>query len=202
MLYSTLEILASQLDAYLTNNTLSQSMVEVGNVAAIDDPPTNQGNSLDGKVILSLLHTEEEATLRNEVHYKKIASYTHYQNPPTFLNLYVLFSVNIAPYKESIRQLSRIIEFFQGKRMFNQQNTPISQNLSIGIEPGEEFKFTLDLFSLSLEASVNLWSNLNSKQLPSVIYKVRVTPIERKRVIEQRRVIFEHQLNNEKNYTP
>ena len=172
-------------------------MVVVGNVANVDDP--NQGNSLDEKVILSLINAEEESTLRNELYYQKSNNSTFYQNPPVYLNLYLLFSVNITPYKDAIRQLSKVVEFFQGKRFFNQNNTPITVDMDVDIAVGEEYKFSADLFSLSLESSVNLWSNLNSKQLPNVIYKIRVAPVERSSITATRGVILENQLNYQEN---
>ena len=194
MIYEALQIITNQLNDYLANGSTTPVAV-VANVADTDF--SDAVEDLAEKVIVSLLNLEEEETLKNGPYYTKESGSTIYHNAPIHLNVYLLVSVNITPYKEAIRQLSRVIEFFQGKHLFTQNNTPITPDMDVTLEAGESFRFMMDFYSLSLEGSINLWSNLNSKRLPCVYYKLRILEIQRSSITEERGVIYENQLNHQ-----
>lgn len=73
-----------------------------------------------------------------------------YKNSRLYLNLYLLFSVNLSNYEESLKQLSLIIRFFQYRNIFSSVTHPA---LPAGIE-----KLTLVLHTVSFQEQNNLWS--------------------------------------------
>lgn len=91
-------------------------------------------------------------------------------NPELRLNLYLLFAANFTDYLTSVTYLSATIGFFQGRNVFNRENTPAMDE---GI-----VRFAVDLYSLNLEQQNHLWGYLGGKYLPSVVYKVRLVRIQ------------------------
>ena len=131
------------------------------------------GQTNINEIGLTLINIEEEPSLKNKNPYIKISEFDIAKiNPPIYLNLYILISAYFGDteenYKEALKNLSRVVRFFQGKPVFTHLNSP---ELDEGIE-----KILVELVSFSFEQQNNLWSALGGKFLPSVIYKLR--PIE------------------------
>ena len=102
------------------------------------------------------------------------------------LNLYLLFSANNATYKESLKSVSKLIQFFQGKKIFTQDNTNFKKEdemLNV-----KNFRFIVDLFTPSFEELNFIWGTLGGKQYPSVIYKVSLIEIERDNILRKGQV--------------
>jgi len=195
MIYQALKLIAVELNEYMDAITsASDDLVTLGNIALFD----NKGeagvgsNSLEEKVLVTLVNLQEEKTLKN-LPAHKINSFneTEYKNPPVMLNLIVLFSVTSTNYQNALIYLSRIISFFQHKRSFTNQNTPIP-TATPQIESMENFKLVLDIFSPSFEETNYLWGTLGGKQFPSVLYKVRLVGLEREEVIKETRGLIEN----------
>jgi hypothetical protein len=128
------------------------------------------GQTNISEIGLTLINIEEEPSLKNKNPYIKISEFDIAKiNPPIYLNLYILISAYFGDteenYKEALKNLSRVVRFFQGKPVFTHQNSP---DLDDGIE-----KILVEMVSLSFEQQNNLWSSLGGKYLPSVIYKIR-----------------------------
>ena len=92
------------------------------------------------------------------------------REPVLRLNLYVLLAANFKDYKEGLKYLSFLLVYFQSHPSFTAQEFP-------GLDPRLE-KLTLELLSLSFEQLNQVWAFLGAKQLPSVLYKVRLVVLE------------------------
>jgi hypothetical protein len=128
--------------------------------------------------VLSLLHTEEETTMKNMLNHEIEGTKVVYKNNKVHLNLYIMFSANRNDYKESLKSVSKVVEFFQSKRIFTQSNTNFDRDLD-GMDQIGNFKFTVDLFTPSFEEMNFIWGTLGGKQYPSIIYKISLLEVER-----------------------
>ncbi|MGB0949108.1 MAG: Pvc16 family protein, partial [Marinirhabdus sp.] len=160
-------------------------VVTLDNIALWESPDSN---AMNDKIVVSLLNLDEEPTLRNNPNKRFQNGQTVYQNTPVNVNLYVLFSSNRSTYSKSLTSLSEIIQFFQGKRVFNQTNTPKNPTVS-ALDALSEFSFTTTLFTPTFEQLNYVWGTLGGKSLPSVLYKVSLIPIERTSVQKKAPVI-------------
>lgn len=176
MIYETLQIIKEQIEKYFSDIGLNRS-IELQNISFIDNVNDDE-RGLNEKLILSLIRLEEEVTLKNSSHIKINDNKSEYRNPPVHLNLYLLISANFKDYETSLITLSKSIEFFQGKKVFNASNTTYNRD-NVAIEVLNDFRFNLEIYSPSFEELNNIWGTLGGKQLPSVIYKIQLIEIER-----------------------
>ncbi len=181
MIDNALNLIKDALNSYLSSKHGEADRVVMDNVAMLD----GNGSSLEDKVIISLVNIEEERafksakTLMNTV---VADNNVTYEKRPAFLNLYILICPNLQggtpsgqKYLDSLRLLSSIVRFFQNKNYFTAQNSP-------GASDFENFKLTMDMYSLTLEQINHLWGSLGGKQLPFVMYKARVVELEDKHI--------------------
>lgn len=126
-----------------------------------------------GKVACTLVNLEEERITNHKFRSSSNGNFQAQRNPELLFNLYVLFAVNPktnqGSYGESLRLLSRIVAFFQGKPTFNHQNTP---SMSAALD-----ELNVEMFPMSIEHQNNLWASLGAKYLPSALYKIRMVAI-------------------------
>ncbi|MBW1297695.1 DUF4255 domain-containing protein [Aquimarina litoralis] len=176
MIFEVLQIITEEINNFF-NVEIEEKPVSLDNIAFIESEG-NENSNTNNNVILSLLHTEEEITLKNILNHQIEGTKVVYKNNKIHLNLYLMFSANRSDYTESLKSLSKIIEFFQSKRIFTQSNTSFDRELD-GMDRIKDFKFTVELFSPSFEEMNFIWGTLGGKQYPSVIYKVSVLEIER-----------------------
>lgn len=176
MIFEVLQIITEEVNNFF-NIEIEEKPVSLDNIAFIESE-TNDNANTSNNVILSLLHTEEEATLKNIRNHQIEGTKVVYKNNKVYLNLYIMFSINRSDYTESLKSISKIIEFFQSKRIFTQSNTSFDRELD-GMDKVKDFRFTVELFSPSFEEMNFIWGTLGGKQYPSVIYKVNVLEIER-----------------------
>lgn len=188
MIERSLVFLRDQINAYLFG-IINSNKVALGHLL-------NQSgqNNID-EIGLSLINIQEEPSTRNKNPYKKLSDESiAKKNPPIDLNVYVLvtsyFGDTEENYREALKNLSRVVRFFQGKNVFNQQNSP-------GLDEDIE-KIVVELVSLSFEQQNNLWASLGGKYLPSVIYKVRLIEIERDEILSEGPPIEEIEVKSEK----
>ncbi|WP_108802505.1 DUF4255 domain-containing protein [Aquimarina sp. Aq107] len=176
MIFEVLQIITEEVNNFF-NIEIEEKPVSLDNIAFIESE-TNDNQNTSNNVVLSLLHTEEEATLKNILNHQIEGTKVVYKNNKVHLNLYIMFSTNRSDYTESLKSLSKIIEFFQSKRIFTQSNTIFDREVD-GMDKIKDFRFTVELFSPSFEEMNFIWGTLGGKQYPSVIYKVSVLEIER-----------------------
>jgi hypothetical protein len=92
-------------------------------------------------------------------------------NPQLKLNLFVLFTANFdSNYTESLKFISYVIRFFQGKSVFTTENTP-------ALDP-EVKKIIVELHPMSFEQQNYLWGMVGGKYLPSALYKFRLLVVQ------------------------
>lgn len=187
MIYEAIQIISEQLNNYLTSAGLS-NLVTLQNVAMLETSEDN-ASKLNGKVILTLINLEEESTLRNLPNYKVIDKQTtEYRNPPVNMNIYLLVSANCNTYTNSLRSISKTIEFFQGKKVFTSENTTYEEKEDFDVLGS--FKLIVELYTASFEQLNHVWGTLGGRQLPSVIYKIQLVEIDRKALLGAEKVIL------------
>jgi hypothetical protein len=184
MIFEVLQVIKEEVNGYFEGNPVS-----LDNIATIDSD-TGDGNNGASDIILSLLNMQEEVTLKNVPNSYINGTKVTYKNPKIYLNLYILFSANSNTYEESLKSISKIIEFFQAKKVFTQDNTSYDRDLE-GMEKLKNFKFNVDFFTPSFEELNYIWGTLGGKQYPSLIYKVSVLEIERNVTAKEGPVIIE-----------
>jgi len=172
MIDQALKFICNQADAFLRQKLDPENhnpFLDLANIA-VNPSGENSAGGLKNGSFLSLVNIQEERMLKNPENFSRaMDGSVLYRNPRIYLNLYILFSVNLSSYEESLKQLSVIIRFFQFKNVF----TPLSDpSLPSGIE-----KLILTLHTLSFQEQNNLWAILGSKYLPSVLYQMRVLPL-------------------------
>lgn len=187
MIYETLQILKEQLEKYFTEIGLGK-IIALDNIALWGSGDNNDEKKVEGKVVLSLLKIEEETTMKNTPHFEVKDNKTAYKNQPVNLNLYLLISANCDTYDKSLRSISKIIEYFQGKKVFTSTNTVYNRN-NIAFEELNYFRFNLELFSPSFEEQNHIWGTLGGRQLPSVIYKIQLVQIDKDKKLASSEVI-------------
>ncbi|WP_161964378.1 DUF4255 domain-containing protein [Mucilaginibacter endophyticus] len=191
MIYQTLSFLTEQLNNYLKttdgNSGLSSTFTQLKNVAHLSD---DEIKGLEN-VLVTLVNLSEEFTMKNMPNYVRNGDDINYRNAPMYLNLYVLFSACLhSSYEKSLIFLSHIVEFFQGKNTFTQQNSPTTK---VGLG---DFRLILDIYSPTFEQANYLWSTLGGKQFPYVLYRVRLVEILRDNVTESRGIIKKIELSD------
>jgi len=137
----------------------------------------DEGAKVEGKVVMSLIRIEEEASLKNLPNYKIKNDKTEYRNTPVHLNLYILIAANCDFYDKSLSYISRCIEFFQGKTVFTAGNT-VYNRTNVAMQVLNEFKFVVGLYTPGFEELNHIWGTLGGRQLPSALYKVQLIRIE------------------------
>ena len=90
--------------------------------------------------------------------------------PELKINLYVLFAANFKQYEEALKYISYVLMYFQSHSVF----TPEQYS---DLDPRIE-KLTAELQSLNYEQLNQIWTFIGGKQLPSVIYKVRMVSLQ------------------------
>lgn len=184
MIFETLSILSEEVDAYLGGG-----VIVIENITAIDEPADAGGAPVINKVVMTLLNIEEEKTLKNFPNAALQNGRMKYKNPSVNVNLFVLFSANRSLYTKSLSDISKVIEFFQGKRVFTQSNTIFKRQ--VPLDNVGNFHFTAELYTPTFEELNFIWGTLGGRQLPSVLYKLSIVEIERGNVIGEAGAISE-----------
>lgn len=177
MINETLKFISDEVNSYLSLKLgiNTDPRLVLGNISRAMDNDVPGVNSLANRAILSLVNVEEDRVAKQQENYVKTDSGITYKNPPTYINLYILFAVNRTEYNDSLKWLAYIIQFFQYQNVF----TPISHpTLDEKIE-----KLIVDLYTLNFEQINHLWSTMGGKYIPSVLYKVRQITINEDAVV-------------------
>jgi len=161
MIDHVLGTIVADLNSYLMRRLESEeSIVELSALVNLDGSVAFRGQN---KVLCSLVAVQQDRSTYNVPLSKKSL-----KNPPVQLNLYVLFSAyyQAANYRQSLKSLSSVIAFFQGKQVFTSQNTP-------GLHQDAE-KISVELFNFDLKELSRFWTAFGVKHLPSVLYRLRL----------------------------
>lgn len=188
MIGLALKLLRDELSNYVFQNkrpgdSITQDDIILHNIALIESD--NQAD-LSNKIVITLVNTEEESTLKNNSNVLKTIKRIKYVEPPVFLNLYILISSTLGQdlqdaYEFALNRLSLVIQFFQAKKSFTIKNSPfttISGDSNIPQETKDELKLKVELYTLTFEQINHLWGSLGGKQVPSAMYKIRLVSIK------------------------
>lgn len=181
-------LIRDELSRFIVNNKRNDDQIVAGDIllANIAELENTEFLDLRNKVVITVVNIEEESTLKNRPNYIPNASGTGkaYNQPPVSVNLYVLFSATLGDtvnaYEFALHRVSLVIEFFQSKRLFTVQNSPQSV---VGQDPAftplerEILRLAPELYTLTFEQINHLWGALGGKQVPSVMYKIRLVEI-------------------------
>ncbi|HEU4717589.1 MAG TPA: DUF4255 domain-containing protein [Bacteroidia bacterium] len=169
MVDKALYFLRQELNSYLKLKTGDDNKVTL--TAIVDQ----SGRTVvpDNSIGMMAVNVEEERMYRSQAPQTVISNGQYaFANPELKLNIYVLFAGNHTDHREALVLLSYVIQFFQAKNVFDNQESP---QLGDAIE-----KLIVDLFSLSFEQQNQLWASLGAKYMPSVVYRMRMLIINEK----------------------
>lgn len=188
MIGLALKLLRDELSNYIFQNkrpgdSITQDDIILHNIALMD---SDTQADLSNKIVITLVNTEEESTLKNSSNILRTPNGVKYVEPPVFLNLYILISSTLGQdlqdaYEFALGRLSLVIQFFQAKKSFTIKNSPfttISSDSNIPQETKDELKLNVELYTLTFEQINHLWGSLGGKQVPFAMYKIRLVSIK------------------------
>lgn len=167
-----LRYLADEINNYYPAVPSIEKFAKLGNIGRLESATNASNAELQKKVILTLVNIGEEMTLKNNPHYIRRGETLQKRNPILYLNLYVLISCADDDYENALTKISHVVSFFQEKNRFTSQtaSSPFPSDLVD--------KIMLDLYSLNFEQMNHLWGVLGGKYHPSVLYRLRLVPIQ------------------------
>ncbi|MEL6917899.1 MAG: DUF4255 domain-containing protein [Bacteroidota bacterium] len=194
MIGLALKLLRDELSEYIVRNrrpgdTIIQDDVILHNIALMEG---DAAADLSNKIIITLVNSEEESTLKNNSNAVRTINGIRYIEPAVFLNLYVLISSTLGQdlqdaYEFALHRLSLIVQFFQAKKTFTVQNSPfttISNDNNIPQETKDQIRLNVELYTLTFEQINHLWGSLGGKQVPFAMYKIRLVKIQENTTVE------------------
>ena len=119
----------------------------------------------------AVVNIEEERTLKSQEPDATLVNGRQVLLPAELkVNLHIIFVANFQTYDIGLRQLSWVLTFFQSHPGFRRSQYP---NLDARIE-----RLSAELLSLTYEQLNQLWAAIGGKQLPSVLYRVRLVALQ------------------------
>ncbi len=176
MIDNVLDVIKEEVDTFVKLKMKDSREQYIQLVPVIDQD--GKSSVTENTICMSLVKIEEDkVNMSNGAEVEYTPNGPQYYNPPVKLNLYVLFSAATSDgqeknYKEALKRISRVIEFFQAKNVFNSANTPM---LDTGVG-----KLTAELHNMNMEEQNNLWSMLGGMYRPSVLYRFRALMVQEK----------------------
>jgi hypothetical protein len=169
MLDIALKFINDELNAYLNTKTgvvsteiiqLSKLVDEVGKYAFGE-----------GTVASTIINIEEERIFKAQLQeYTYVKGQHVVMEPELKLNLHILFAANFKLYDQALKFISYILTYFQSHPSFTSEEYP-------ALDPRIQ-KMNIELQSLNYEQLNQVWGFIGGKQLPSVIYKVRLVTLQ------------------------
>ena len=168
MIELALQFVKAELDTFIPLTTGSDTVkVKLSNIVNDLGKYAFEQNLIGASVI----NIEEERTLKAHLPQYTYLNGKHViREPELKLNLYVLFAANFQVYDEALKYLSIILTYFQSHPSFTQDEFP---SLDSRIE-----KLTLELQSPTFEQWNQIWGANGGKQLPSILYKMRMVILQ------------------------
>jgi len=187
MIDIALILLRDELTSYINVSKNDNSVVvNIDNIGLLE--PGGGSSSLSDSIIITLVNIEEESTLKNQSAVRRpFINNATYQNPPVYLNLYVLFTSNYSGtnYPLALKRLSYIIQFLQSKNSFSVASSISAGSIDLSQSDISDLKFTLELYTLTFEQINHLWGSLGGRQVPFAMYKLRLVAITDRAIIRE-----------------
>jgi hypothetical protein len=194
MIDAVITLLQKELENYLAYKDSSATVV-TDNIGMLE---TTNGDKLSNNIVITVVNVEEESTLKNQPayrHYQAPLGPTAYENAPVFLNLYVLFTSNYwgDKYIYALQRISYVIQFLQSKNTFSFGASTAGQ---FSDDPDiVSVRFTMELYTLTFEQLNHLWGSLGGRQIPFVMYKLRLVGLTERNVFGKMPLIQEIDTN-------
>ena len=184
MIDTALILLREELTNFLSAKKDTATVI-VDNIGLFETPG---GAGLAENIIITLVNVEEENTLKNQSALKRpIGGSALYMNPPVNLNLYVLFSCNYTGthYNLALKRLAYVIRFFQAKNIFSLASSISGGSFNLEEQDIVDLKFTMELYTLTFEQINHLWGSLGGRQMPFVMYKLRMVSLTERSLLRE-----------------
>ena len=212
MIHDAISLIRKELVVYLAAHGYSpesnaDTMVVVENIALFE---SNSPANLDDKIVFTLVNIEEESTLKNVPYQKRNGGNTaRYENPPVYLNLYLLITScnktagqNDKNYLDALEKLSHVIRFFQGKNAFSMASSSSPDLTKFANDDLVNMSIKAELYTLTFEQINYLWASLGGKQMPFVMYKLRLIAITDRKLAREVPLIEEINTNSSSTQMP
>lgn len=163
--------IATQLNQHLKSSfDLQEDVVVISNILEQDG---NVAAHINNKLVVFLINIERDTSPQQQRNGRAAGGERSLvSHPPIYLNLYLMFAGHFSGknYPEALKFISNTIGFFQGRPVFDHQNSP---DLDRRID-----RLALDIENLDLKDLGALWGALSGKYLPSILYKVRMVALD------------------------
>ncbi|MFA7061981.1 MAG: DUF4255 domain-containing protein [Pedobacter sp.] len=160
--------LKDELNTYLLSRTGSDTVK--ANLSKVVDEAGKYAFAIDS-ICCSIINIEEERLLKSHLpDYTNVNGQHVILEPELRLNLHVLFACNFTHYDQALKYISYVLTYFQAHPVFTSNEYP-------ALTP-EIGKLTAELLSLNYEQLNQIWAFIGGKQLPSVVYKVRMVTLQ------------------------
>ena len=169
--------IASQLNQALRRQFMADEDLVV--LANLHEQDGTVATHIANKLVVSLVGVEREDQSRQGVASGLLGGRAGLYPAPVHLNLMLMFAANFggSNYPEALKFIASTVAFFQGRPVFDAQNTPdLDRRLH---------KLTLEIENLSVADLSNLWGMLSGKYLPSVLYRMRLVSIDAEQITAQ-----------------
>ncbi len=170
MIDDALHIVSEQLNQFLKLRfDLAENMVSLSYIINQDGSVATEDMN---KIIFSLVDISEETYAGNNNQYRSSNMGEYVARPDIHLNLQVAFCAYFNPsnYKEALKFISAVIQFFHSRNVFTPQNTPALADRNI-----EKLQF--EILHMDSNTKNNLWAIIGGKYMPSIVYKVRMVTL-------------------------
>jgi hypothetical protein len=182
MIDTAISLLQTELQNYLSFKDATATVV-VDNIGLLE---TSNGDNLNNNIVITVVNVEEESTLKNQPAIKRYPpGNVIYENPPVFLNLYVLFTSNYwgDKYTFALKRISYVIQFLQSKNAFSFASSVAG---SVSTDTDQlDLKFTMEIYTLTFEQLNHLWGSLGGRQIPFVMYKLRLVALTERKTLRE-----------------
>jgi len=168
MLDVALNFLKDAFNTYLVTRTGSDTVKMT--LSTVVDEAGKYAFSKDS-ICCSILNISEERHLKNQLpNYTTVNGQHVVQEPELKLNLDLLFAAHFTHYDQALKYISALLLFFQAHPIFTSDQYP-------GLAP-QLGRLTVELLPLNYEQLNQLWAFVGAKQLPSVVYRVRLIALQ------------------------
>lgn len=167
MLDIALKFLRDELRSYIIARTGS-TLVDVKLSKVVDE--LGKYAFLEETIGLSLINIEEERTMKEQLPKYNLLAESFTREPELRLNLYIMLAANFRQYDQALMYLSHILTYFQSHPVFTSDKYP-ALDARIG-------RLVPELQSVSYEQLNQIWASVGGKQLPCMIYKVRMVVLQ------------------------
>ena len=169
MLDLALEFLRDELNGYIAARTGSDQEAVV--LSRFPAAAADKYGFDEDKLGMTVINLEEERTVKTQLPTHTYVNGQHVVREPDIkINVHTLIGANYKQYDEALKFISLVLLFFQSHPVFTPTDYP-------ALDPSIE-RLGVELQSPNYEQLNQIWGFVGAKQLPSVIYKVRMVVLQ------------------------